>query len=85
MSHSDEYAVIKDPTLLPTVHAEPAEYVGVKPKTLERESTIEDVCDFVVEYINSDVLVRDAVWFTAVKSFICDSESAGGQASHYRR
>lgn len=27
--------------------------------TLERESTVEDICDFIVEYINSDVLVRN--------------------------
>lgn len=54
----DKYAVVREPTLLPTVHVEPADYTPVGTHTLERESTIEDVCDFVVEYINSDILVR---------------------------
>ena len=55
--HRDLYAIIKNPTLLPTVHAEAANYEGVGTRTIDRDSTIEDVCDFVVEYINSDVLV----------------------------
>ena len=55
----DLYAVIRESTLLPTFHEEPADYTPVSPKTLEdRDATIEDICDFVVEYINSDVLVR---------------------------
>ncbi|KAJ3536923.1 hypothetical protein NM688_g6770 [Phlebia brevispora] len=52
----DMYAVIKEPTLLPTTHIEPAKYESVEPHKLGRDSTIEDICDFVVEYINSDVL-----------------------------
>ncbi len=27
-------------------------------KELEEDSTVEDICDFIVEYIHSDVLVR---------------------------
>lgn len=55
---SDEFLVIKDPTLLPTTHAEPASYEGVPPRLLERESDINDICNFFVEYMQSDVVVR---------------------------
>ena len=34
-----------------------AEYPPGETLTLDRESTVEDICDFIVEYINSDVLV----------------------------
>lgn len=54
---SDEFLVIKDPALLPTDACTPASYEGVKPQKLDRESTIDDICDFVVEYIQSDVMV----------------------------
>lgn len=54
---SDEYLVIKDPTLLPTNMAEPASYEGVKPRLLDRDSTVDDICDFFVEYMQSDVVV----------------------------
>ena len=52
------YSVITDGSLLPTEYIQPANYEGVGTRTLEREATIDDICDFVVEYINSDVLVR---------------------------
>ena len=54
------YSLIKEPSLLPTEHAEPGEYAPGGKRWLpdKRDSTIEDVCDFVVEYIESDVLVR---------------------------
>lgn len=55
---SDLYAVIKESTLLPPIHHDPAEYEPVGTRTLDRDSTIDDICDFIVEYINSDVLVR---------------------------
>ncbi|THG97697.1 hypothetical protein EW026_g4356 [Hermanssonia centrifuga] len=52
----DLYSVITDSALLPTRHVDPADYTPVGTRDLERESRIEDICDFVVEYINSDVL-----------------------------
>ncbi|PIL35600.1 RNA-dependent RNA polymerase [Ganoderma sinense ZZ0214-1] len=52
----DEFLVIKDETLLPNTVAEPASYVGVKPKLLDRESTIDDICNFFMEYMQSDVV-----------------------------
>lgn len=54
---SDEYLVIKDESLLPKRHADPAEYEGVDPKKLDRDSTIDDICDFFVEYMQSDIVV----------------------------
>jgi hypothetical protein len=27
------------------------------PRTLDKDATVEDICDFIVEYINSDVMV----------------------------
>ncbi|KAH8099527.1 RdRP-domain-containing protein [Cristinia sonorae] len=54
----DEYQIIQESTLLPTKYSEPASYEGAGTRELNRpgESTIDDICDFVVEYINSDVL-----------------------------
>ncbi|EPQ57890.1 RdRP-domain-containing protein [Gloeophyllum trabeum ATCC 11539] len=52
----DLFCVSKDPTLLPVLHVLPAAYAPVAPMTIEEDSRIEDVCDFVVEYIHSDVL-----------------------------
>ncbi|KZT27322.1 RdRP-domain-containing protein [Neolentinus lepideus HHB14362 ss-1] len=52
----DQFCVCKDPNLLTSIHVDPAKYTPVPPRTIERDSLIEDVCDFVVEYIHSDVL-----------------------------
>ena len=52
----DIYA--ENPKLLPTGHENAAEYISAGTRTIEQDSTINDICDFVVEYINSDVLVR---------------------------
>ncbi|KAH9843166.1 RdRP-domain-containing protein [Rhodofomes roseus] len=52
----DTYSVIHYGPLLPTEHADPASYESVPPNLLNRPSTIDDICDFVVEYLNSDVL-----------------------------
>ena len=62
---SDEFLVIKDETLLPMHCSEPAEYVGVDPRTLDRPSTVDDICDFFLEYMQSDVVVRLCL------SFLC--------------
>lgn len=39
----------------------PMEYESVGTKAITTECTVDDICDFVVEYINSDVLVRFSV------------------------
>jgi hypothetical protein len=60
-SSSDTYDIYyKNPALLPTIHTEPAEHPPGDVWTLEdgREATIEDVCQFIIEFINSDVMVR---------------------------
>jgi len=39
-------------------YEQPMNYdISLGTKTNEWESTVEDICDFIVEYINSDVLV----------------------------
>ncbi|CCM00004.1 uncharacterized protein FIBRA_02029 [Fibroporia radiculosa] len=52
----DLYSIIKHGPLLPTEHEDPASYLSAGTRTLDRDSTIADICDFVVEYLNSDVL-----------------------------
>ncbi|KAH9952081.1 RdRP-domain-containing protein [Amylocystis lapponica] len=52
----DTYSVIKYGPLLPTAQSEAASYIPPPPTLLDRDSTVEDICDFVVEYLNSDVL-----------------------------
>ncbi|KAI0749297.1 RdRP-domain-containing protein [Daedaleopsis nitida] len=52
----DEFLVIKDPSLLPTEHCEPAEYKGVKKEPLDRDSTVEDIINFFMEYMRSDLM-----------------------------
>jgi hypothetical protein len=60
---SDLYDVIFHGPLLPTEHIDPAEYPPGKTRENEnrRPSTVNDICDFIVEYVNSDVLVRYSV------------------------
>lgn len=53
----DMFSVICYDPLLPTTFEDAASYESRGTKTLDRDSTVEDICDFVVEYINSDVLV----------------------------
>ncbi|KAF7322454.1 RNA-dependent RNA polymerase [Mycena chlorophos] len=52
----DLYCVIPYHPLLPAEHEEPASYADGQTLKLDRDSTVDDICDFVVEYINSDVL-----------------------------
>ena len=52
----DVYA--ENPRLLPTLETDSATYLSAGTRTIDRDSTVDDICDFVVEYINSDVLVR---------------------------
>ncbi|GLB34759.1 putative RNA polymerase [Lyophyllum shimeji] len=52
----DQFAIICYEPLLPSEIEKPAAYNSVGTFKLDRDSTVEDICDFVVEYINSDVL-----------------------------
>jgi RNA-dependent RNA polymerase len=54
----DMFSVICYGPLLPNTFEDAASYESFGTKELDRDSTVEDICDFVVEYINSDVLVR---------------------------
>ena len=53
----DMFSVICYDPLLPTTFEDAASYESCGTYEIDRESTVEDICDFVVEYINSDVLV----------------------------
>ena len=59
MDYSDVYDVIFHAPFLPTEHIDPASYPPGPTRENEgkRASTVDDICDFVVEYIHSDVLV----------------------------
>ncbi|KAG5722151.1 putative RNA-dependent RNA polymerase 1 [Termitomyces sp. T112] len=52
----DQFSVIKYEPLLPSDTEDPADYRPANTWTIERDSTVRDICDFIVEYINSDVL-----------------------------
>jgi len=52
----DMFSVICHDPLLPTTFEDAASYESCGTKEIDRDSTVEDICDFVVEYINSDVL-----------------------------
>jgi hypothetical protein len=60
-SSSDTYDIYyQNPALLPPIPTGAADYPPGEVWTLEegRQASIEDVCQFIVEYINSDVMVR---------------------------
>ncbi|KAF8910584.1 RNA dependent RNA polymerase-domain-containing protein [Gymnopilus junonius] len=53
----DLFAVIDHGPILPRTMHEPASYQGLHTWELQdRDSTVDDICDFVVEYINTDIL-----------------------------
>ncbi|KAG9018984.1 hypothetical protein FRB90_007564 [Tulasnella sp. 427] len=52
----DEYSLILDKRVYPTRCDPPAEYPPAEVKYLKRPVDIEDIADWVVEYINSDIL-----------------------------
>lgn len=56
----DLFAVIKNESLLPSIVHDPANYAPLTPTLLDEPCNVGHICDFVVEYINSDVLVS---WF----------------------
>jgi RNA-dependent RNA polymerase len=58
LSNSDQFSIIQYKPLLPSNLEKAAEYPAGETFTLDRESTVHDICDFIVEYINSDVLVH---------------------------
>lgn len=72
---SDMYEVIQYGDLLVPEHHDPASYTPQATFKLERPSTIDDLCDFIVEYINSDVVVWDITF-----SFEYDSGAHKGES-----
>ncbi|KAH8917709.1 RdRP-domain-containing protein, partial [Atractiella rhizophila] len=52
----DIYNIVVDKRLQPKINKNPASYTPVPPLTLEQDSTIDDVANFVVNYIASDIL-----------------------------
>ena len=54
---SDLFAIILYEPLLPSSCDDAARYDPGGTLTLDRDSTVEDICDFVIQYIKSDVLV----------------------------
>jgi RNA-dependent RNA polymerase len=63
----DLFDVIQEGKILPTEHVEPAEYAAGEVRTIGWESTVDDICDFIVEYINSDVLVHASLLFLVIE------------------
>ena len=60
---SDTYDIyFANPGLIPKIQAAPADENIIAPWMLhegrgDSDATVEDICDFIVEYINSDVMV----------------------------
>ena len=58
---SDTYDVYyENPGLIPPLHWPPMDANGSSTWELDKDRgdvTVEDICDFIVEYINSDVMV----------------------------
>ncbi|KDR73538.1 hypothetical protein GALMADRAFT_251265 [Galerina marginata CBS 339.88] len=52
----DLFSVICYDPILPRTIEEAASYEPLPTFKIERDSTVDDICDFIVEYINSDVL-----------------------------
>ncbi|KAJ6531309.1 RNA dependent RNA polymerase-domain-containing protein [Mycena capillaripes] len=74
---SDMYTITQYSPLLPPNQENPASYADGETFTLDRDSTVDDICDFIVEYINSDVLLRI--------TYICLPGSALRSPSRNRR
>jgi hypothetical protein len=73
--------------LIPQVQTAPAEENTSAPWTLDErrgDATVEDICDFIVEYINSDVMVCLFPMLVSLSSlFLQFIGSPGGPAHHY--
>ncbi|KAG6844915.1 hypothetical protein H0H87_002399 [Tephrocybe sp. NHM501043] len=52
----DQFSIICYEPLLPAETDDAADYGPGKTKEIDRDSTVDDICDFIVEYIKSDVL-----------------------------
>ncbi|KAF5363416.1 hypothetical protein D9756_000381 [Leucocoprinus leucothites] len=52
----DLFQIIQYEPLLPMTYERPMDYTSMGTKTNDWDSTVDDICDFIVEYINSDVL-----------------------------
>lgn len=61
---SDTYDVyFRNPALIPPRNSPPADYAPAEVWTLDKSrgpATVDDICDFIVEYVNSDVMVRSS-------------------------
>lgn len=57
LSSRDLFSVIGYDPILPVTIEAPAAYSPADTKNLGRDSTVDDICDFIIEYIHSDVLV----------------------------
>ena len=53
----DEYNVTTRPDLKPKETYPPASYEPAPRRMVDHESTMDDVADFIVDYINSDVSI----------------------------
>lgn len=49
--------IIRDPSLFPVSCDPPAAYPPARVKEINRPCTINDIADWVVDYINSDIIV----------------------------
>lgn len=52
----DLYSIIWDPDAVPKRHFEPADYPRANPEPLDREVSQEDMADFFIDFMKSDVL-----------------------------
>ena len=82
---SDTFAVIMEPTLLPITHVEAANYESAGTREIDRNSDINDVCDFVVEYINSDVLASTSATLPPDTLLMNGTGPSFGSALNHRR
>jgi RNA-dependent RNA polymerase len=69
---SDTYDIYyANPDLLTSRPAQPAEYPPGEVWTLNErrgDATVDDICDFIVEFINSDVMVRANSTFVSISN-----------------
>jgi RNA-dependent RNA polymerase len=69
---SDTYDIYyANPDLLTSHPAQPAEYPPGEVWTLNErrgDATVDDICDFIVEFINSDVMVRANSTFVSISN-----------------
>lgn len=82
----DEYRVTMLDYLLPRRLHEPASYSPAQRKVLDRPSTMQDVAEFVAEYINSDVgiPIPDSA-FAAEHLYLLDTWYHRYDMAHHRR